>query len=223
MKKWMGWALVLVLSLGLMVTGCSDDDDPADPGPPDDEQTLYPDPDQLMQGFVSIYNDMDQSEFRWLVHEDARFLILPSTLDEWENGSGPLANDHFDHQALLAIHGNIFSGEAGLDATGVLVPPVDSIQVNYITRQGMWEPIPEADPVFGDIQGYWGLFNVHMYFNNPDQHRFQLEGHVEFYVTEVAIEGATGWQIIGWREIDAFVAKQGTETTNWCQILSLYR
>jgi hypothetical protein len=220
MKKWMGWALIVLLSTGMIITGCSDDDDPTDPG---ETPTIYPDPDQLVQGFVTVYGDMDQDEFAGLIHADARLIILPSTLSEWEGSGNPLALPYFDESALLAIHDNIFSGEMGMDAVGSNIPPVATISVDFMTKVGAWAPIPDTDPDFGDQEGVWVMYDMLVYFNNPDLHRYQLNSRVAFFVTEVDYDGEVGWQILGLRELSDFAGSEATEQNSWCSILSLYR
>lgn len=197
--------LLLVMAVALMVgpAGCifSPDDDGGGgtpvPGLP------YPsNPDILMQNFERIYTEMRIDDFRNMLHEEYKTVLLPSTLQEWEQGGNPLAQDVFYRDDEIRIHENMFSGNTGLDAAGVTIPPIDSITVDYIQKAGTWEQIPESDLNFAGYGGYWALFNVLIYFNNPDQHRFEVRQDVEFYVVPVDDNGRQKWLLLGQRGLE---------------------
>ena len=198
--------LLLVMALALLVgpAGCifSPDDDGGGGTPP--AQTLpYPsNPDILMQNFERIYTEMRIDDFRNMLHESYKTVLLPSTLQEWEQGGNPLAEDVFYRDDEIRIHENMFSGNTGLDASGTTIPPIDSIQVDYLQKSGAWEPIPESDDQFAGFGGYWALFNVLIYFNNPDQHRFEVRQDVEFYVVPVTDGERTKWLLLGQRGLE---------------------
>lgn len=199
--------LFLLMALALVVgpAGCifSPDDDSGDGGGGGGDVLQYPsDPDKLMQNFEEIYNGMLIDPFKEMLHEDYRTVLLPSTLQEWEEGGNPLAEDVFYRDDEIRIHENMFSGNTGLDAAGTTVPPIESIQVDYLVKSGAWEQISDTDPNFAGQGGYWALYNVLIYFNNPDQHRFEVRQDVEFYVVPTDDAGRTKWLLLGQRGLE---------------------
>lgn len=197
--------LFLALSLALLAlaSGCifSPDEKPR-VDPPVTDLPPATTPDILMQNFGTIYREMRTDDFRDMLHTDYKTVLLPSTLQEWEQGGNPLDSDVFYRADEIRIHENMFSGNTGLDAAGVTIPPIDSIQVDYIQKVGTWEPIPESNQYFAGFGGYWALFNVLIYFNNPDQHRFEVRQNVEFYVVPVDDNGRTIYQLLGQRGLE---------------------
>ncbi len=196
--------LFLVMALALLVgpAGCifSPDDDGGGGGGGGNTALPYPsNPDILMQNFERIYTEMRIDDFRNMLHTEYKTVLLPSTLLEWEQGGNPLAAEVFYRDDEINIHENMFSGNTGLDAVGQTIPPIDSIQVDYINRQNPWEPIPESDEHFGGLNGYYTTFNVLLYFNNPDQHRYEVRQDVEFYVVAVDDGGKSKWLLLGQR------------------------
>ena len=197
--------LCLMTLLALLVgsAGCifsPDEKDPVDPPVTDLPRPTTPD--ILMANFGTIYREMRTDDFRDMLHTEYKTVLLPSTLQEWEQGGNPLDSEVFYRDAEIRIHENMFSGNTGLDAAGVTIPPIDSIQVDYIQKVGTWEPIPDSDTYFAGFGGYWALFNVLIYFNNPDQHRFEVRQNVEFYVVPVDDNGVTIYQLLGQRGLE---------------------
>ncbi len=196
--------LFLVMALALLVgpVGCifSPDDDGGGGGGGGSTALPFPStPDILMQNFERIYTELRIDDFRNMLHAEYKTVLLPSTLAEWENAGNPLAAEVFYRDDEINIHENMFSGNTGLDAIGQTIPPIDSINVDYIQKNGSWEPIPESDEYFGGMGGYYALFNVLIYFNNPDQHRYEVRQDVEFYVVAVQDGGRNKWLLLGQR------------------------
>lgn len=219
MKKW-GLILVLglILCLGL-VAGCSDNDDPVDPP----ETVVLPeDPDLLMAEFVQVYEGMDGDRLAELMHPAAKVFLLPSTLAEWAGGNNPLSFTFFDRDSLLAVHENIFTGVSGRDAAGTPIPPVDFIGVEIFDKIGAWDIYEDLPEDFVGLEVYSVLYNVRLYFNNPDFHRFAVNQTVIMFVTEVEETDVSGWQLLGWRGLEPF-ARTATENTLWGDILCMYR
>lgn len=198
--------LPIVMLLALLVSsgGCifSPDDDGGGGNIPDPTLPYPNNPDQVIANFQTIYTELRIDDFRDMLHSDYKTVLLPSTLAEWEQGGNPLAADVFYRDDEIRIHENMFSGNTGLDAAGVTVPPIDSIQIDYINKTGSWEPIPETDEHFAGFGGYWAMFNVLLYFNNPDQHRYEVRQDVEFYVVPTDDDGRTKWLLLGQRGIE---------------------
>jgi hypothetical protein len=196
-----------------------------DGGGSSNNQLPYPsNPDILMQNFERIYTEMRTDDFRNMLHTEYKTVLLPSTIAQWAQSGNPLTSDFFDRATEITIHENIFSGNVGLDPIGQTIPPIDSIQVDYIVKMGAWEPVPEADPVFGGLNGYWALFNILIYFTNPDQHRFEVRQDVEFYVVPVDDNGQTRWLLLGQRGHEPMNGNIiATESISLCFLKSLYR
>ena len=221
MKKIWAWLLVvagLVICLSL-AAGCSDDDNPVDPVT---DIELPPVVVELADEFSTLYEDMNSGRMAEILHEDAKVFLLPSTIEEWEGGDHPLDFQYFDRDSLLAVHENIFSGKSGVDQTGSAIPPVGSIRGGVFERVGSWELNEEEAENFPDLVVYSALHNVLIHFNNPDYHRYEISNDVFLFATEVDEPGLSGWQLLGWREMDPFFA-QATENTAWGDLLTMYR
>jgi carbohydrate-binding DOMON domain-containing protein len=212
------WALVLLLAL---LAGCSDDDsNPTDPQP---TRALPRTPQELMQAVVAVQEEMDLEELAFIAHPDARVFLLESTLQEWEASSNPLGFSYFQRGSLLAVHGNIFSGEQGLTPVGNPIPPVQSIDFAAVEALQAWAPFEDPAGEFPGLEVGVCPYAVRIYFNNPDFHRYQVQGVVEFFAVEVGSGDSAGWQLLGWRESEALVTGGGTESTSWGDILTMYR
>jgi len=182
----------------------------------------YPsNPDILVQNLERVYSQMLIDDFREMLHQNYKTILSPSTLEEWEQGGNPLPEDFFDRDGELQIHANMFSGHTGLDANGVTVPGIDSIRVDYIQKVGSWEPIPDSDENFAGEGGYWAHFNVLIYFNNPNQHRFEVRQDVVFYVVPVDDDDRTKWLLLG--QSSQGPPAKATESCTFDGLKSLYR
>lgn len=214
------WLPLLVAGL-VLGSGCSDDDgDPVDPpvvvvGP----ET----PIALMADFAAAMQAMEIDPLTDLVHTDAKVFLLPSTLQEWSYSGTPLDFTYFGRDSLLAVHANIFAGQVGRDAAGVTVPPVASLQISLLNQTEQWAAYADPEADFPGLEVQVGRFQVLLYFNNPDQHRFEIRCDVDFYATLVDEPNLTGWQLLGWREYQSNGQLQATATTAWGDILTIYR
>lgn len=221
MKKW-GWLGICLVAGGLLLAGCGDDDSPTG-GPGDqDPPPVFEDPDALMAGFVAVYGEMDAEDFPYLINENARFIILPSTLAEWDSAANPLLEGSFGRDTLLTIHGNIFHGQQGRNAVGMAIPPVGNIGMELVTKVVPWAPITSNDEDFGMYSGQRALYSLLMNFDHPDQFRHRVQVEVEFFVTQVQVGEVTGWQFLGFRQLGQ-VQTGASESTDWCELLALYR
>ena len=193
----------LVLALLVSVSGCLFSPDDGDPIVNPDKELPFPkDPDTLMANFKTIYSDMMLDEFKDMLHTEYRTILLQATMDEWAGGDDPLTESYFTRDDEIRIHTNIFSGNSGVTPLGNPVPPVSSIDVDYLQKDGTWESIEASDPDFAGHGGYWATFNVLLYFNNPDNHRFEINQVVEFYVAPIDEGGREKWLLLGQRGQD---------------------
>ena len=194
-------SILLLMLLGLLVgsTGCIfSPEDNKDPGTGGTE--TYPPattPEQLLINFGDIYEDMDAQAFASILHDDYKTILLPSTMEEWQAAGNPLAEDIFYRDTEIRIHENMFSGNTGVRPNNENVPPIDSIEVNYLTKEGTWNTIPETHEHFAGHGGYWAQYNVLIYFNTPDQFSFKVQQKVDFYVVPVTEGGQEIWKLLG--------------------------
>jgi hypothetical protein len=221
------WRLFLIVALlsGFMMftmAGCSDDD-VTKPEDNDDPVVLPTDPDALMAGFSMSYDDLDLELLAALIHPDFKGFLTSSTLAEWQYAGAPLPFTFFERDTVMAIHENIFTGETGRRPSGDTVSPVNSIEVDLLTRLTSWTPISAGDENFGGLEGYWALFHLNISFYLPDGSRFSVQQDIEFYVVPVEIDGVLGYQLLGWREIEPNGGLKATESASLGGVLSLYR
>ncbi|MCP4290722.1 MAG: hypothetical protein GY780_02650 [bacterium] len=192
--------LMLLATLALLAaaTGCifSPDDDGGDGGPSGPTYPPNTEPDVMMANFKDIYEAMDSDAFEDLLHADFRSVLSQETIDAWNESNSPLELAYFDRDAEIQIHRNIFEGLGGIDEDGIAQPPVDSIAVNVLDKDSAWEPVDASEEYFGGMGAYKARFNMLMYFNNPNGHRFEVQQPVDFY----AIQGSDDlWKMVGQR------------------------
>lgn len=193
--------LMLLATLALLVgaSGCifSPDDPPVEPTPGgglDDPTT----PDKLMINFKEIYEDMNSGEFEALLHADYRTVLLQETFDAWEGSDNPLTELFFDKTSEVSIHRRMFENFEGVDEAGIVQPPIDSISVDVIDRDGSWEPVEESEEYFGGRNAYKAEYDLLIYFATTGNHRFEVGQRVFFYV----IQGSDGlWKMLGQKGI----------------------
>ncbi len=192
--------LFAILALLVGTTGCLfSPDEPEDPVPPV-EETLPPavTPDILMSNFKIIYEDMDSGEYEDMLDPDYRTVLLQSTFDDWENSDTPLTELYFDHDSEVQIHRNIFEGLFGVDENGLTIPPIDSISVSVMDKEGAWDVVEESEEYFGGRGAYFARYNLLMHFNKPDGSRFEVDQTVDFFV----LKGSDDlWYMLGQRGI----------------------
>jgi hypothetical protein len=150
-------------------------------------------------------------------------MLTASTLAEWESAGSPLPFTYFERDTVVAIHENIFAGETGRRPSGDIVSPVNSIEVDLLTKLTSWTPISAGDENFGGLEGYGALFHLNISFYFPDGARFSVQQDIEFYVMPVEIDGVVGWQLLGWRELEPNGVLKATESATLGGVLSLYR
>ena len=179
-------------------------------------------PDILMANLKTTYEDMDSSRFEGLLNPDFRMILLQSTIDDWANSSTPLEEDFFDHNAEVTIHRNIFEGLGGLDELGRSIPPIDSISVTIMEKNGIWEPVEAADEYFGDFDAYWAQYTLLMHFNKPDASRVEVSQIIDFFVIQ---DGDENWSLLGIKgyPMGANALPTVTDNVSLGDVLSLYR
>lgn len=190
-----------ILALLVGTTGCLfSPDEPDDPTPPVDEG-LDPNttPDILMSNFQIIYEGMDSGEYEAMLHPDYRTILLQSTFDDWQDSDTPLTELYFDHDSEVQIHRNIFEGLGGVNEAGLAIPPIDSISVSVMDKEGAWDNVEESEEYFGGRGAYFARYNLLMHFNKPDGSRFEVDQTVDFFV----VKGDDDlWYMLGQRGID---------------------
>jgi len=188
--------LFAIFTLLVGTTGCifsPDDDetvDPPDVGGPDPAVT----PDILMDNFKLTYEAMNSGDYEAMLHPDYRTILLQTTFDDWAQGDNPLDEMFFDHDAEVQIHRNIFEGLGGVDEIGNTIPPIDSITVTIMEKNGVWEPVEETEEYFGGRGAYWAQYSLLMHFNKPDASRYEVNQIVDFFVIQGSDEL---WYMLG--------------------------
>ena len=185
-----------ILTLILGATGCifSPDDGGGDDPPPVVKLPPAVTPDILMSNFRRTYEAMNSGDFEAMLHPDYRTILLQSTFDDWAQGDNPLTQMYFDHDAEVTIHRNIFEGLGGVDEQGRTIPPIDSITVTIMEKNGVWDDVEGSDVNFGGKNAYWAQYTLLMHFNKPDASRFEVNQIVDFFVVQGADEL---WYMLG--------------------------
>ncbi len=190
--------LMLLATLALLVgaTGCifSPEDPPdeeiVDTGRPDNTTKTI-----MMDNFKDIYEEMDSGDFEDLLHPSYRTVLLQDTFDSWEGSDTPLTELYFDRVSEIQIHRNMFEGLGGVNEAGIAQPPIDAISVDLMEKTGDWESVEASEEYFGGFDGaVKAQYELLIYFENPGNHRFEVDQSVYFYL----IQGSDGmWKMLG--------------------------
>jgi len=184
---------------------------------------LNTNPDILMSNLKTIYETMDDNNFATMLHPDFRMVLLQSTIDDWAQSSYPLEENYFDHDSQIQIHQNIFTHLGGTNEMGMLIPPIDSISVTIMEKNGIWEPVEDSTEYFGDFDAYWVQYSILMHFNKPDYSRFEVNQVIDFYVIQGDDETWSLLGIKGWPGYSTNDPTLVTDSVTFGDILSLYR
>lgn len=192
--------LLLFAILALLVgsTGCifSPDDDEGETPPVVEELPPNTTPDILMSNFKVIYEGMNAGDYEALLHHDYRTILLQDTFDDWADSDTPLEQMYFDHDSEVQIHRNMFEGLGGVNEEGTTIPPIDSISVSVMDKEGIWAPVEDSEEYFGERGAYFARYNLLMHFYKPDGNRFEVDQTVDFFV----IQGDDDmWYMLGQR------------------------
>jgi hypothetical protein len=211
-KLWLFLVLVLL-------AGCGGDDEVSGP-----VVSILPDSKpSLLSDFVHLYEAMDSDHLADIIHPDAKVFLTDSALQEFEQAGHPLDFTCFDRDSLLAVHDKLFSGAVGHDGVGNPTPPVVDIAFELIEQVGVWEAFDDTEGDFPGLDVEVALFQVVLHFNNPDFHRYEVRSDVVFFATGVPQGQGTGWQLLGWRELEPVAPPVVTERIFWSDILLFYR
>ncbi len=146
---------------------------------------------------ADVYENLDAGEYTGLLHEDFRSLILLGTRQVWEDGGNPLVDNVFYRDTEIRIHENLFSGNTGIYPDGNDVPPVESIEIGYMTRGEAWIQVAEDDHLFGGLGGYWAPYHFLIYFNLADETSLKVQQTVDAFVCPVVENGKEIWKLLG--------------------------
>ncbi len=189
--------VLAILTLLVGSTGCIfSPEKNEDPPPEPDVKDPNINPDVLMENFEIIYEAMDFDGFEDILHQDYRTVLLQSTFDVWEQSDTPLAELFFDHDTEVQIHQNIFSGIGGVNEFGVAIPPIDSISVSVLDKEGAWILVEDSEEYFGGRGAYFARYNLLLHFNKPNGDRFEVDQTVDFFVIQGSDEL---WYMLGQR------------------------
>ncbi len=211
----------LIFSSLTFLVGCSDDS----PEAPEvsDPRILPPTEDILMQNYLTSVVDMSYDDLDFILHEEFRLGLLPSTIEDWDGSGNPLVGDHFDKAAMLSIHENLFGEIEGMDEHGLVVSYVESISFDVFDKVRDWEPIAAGNVFFEDYpEAYRARYSVLIHFNNPDYHRWEVDHMLDIIVLPVTLDETTGYQLLGIYGYSPFSAA-GTEEISYDGVLAMYR
>nr|MEE4268804.1 hypothetical protein [Candidatus Krumholzibacteria bacterium] len=208
---------VVLLGVGLLA-GCSDDE--RAPLDPEGSAGLPASADELMADFGAAYQSRDESDLTRLLHPATQVFLLDSTVEAFLQGGNPLGFDRMEHDAVVSSHRHLFSETAGTGPAGQVVPPVVSIEVDYLVQDGGWEPYVDVGGDFPGLQVRSGRFHLQLHFNCPDNLRMVVQCDALFLAVED--EENSGWQLIGWRDLEPQEKAQAVEPVSLSSILAIY-
>ena len=212
-----GWPLTfLLMGMLLLITGCSDDDDPV-------QVTLDPTvesrtPELLMENFRIVHETRDAEQYMALLDPDFRFILREETAARY-----PDLGAAIEFAEEERIQQRMFSGEGVTDPGGVFRPAVKTVSFSRFRALDTWrasdDPVnfPESD---------WAPFEVVFLFDcGQEFSTHEVTGVAKFYVRRYSrlVEGKETpyYKLAG--VVDLTQSDKGVERTPWGLIKAYYR
>ncbi len=213
-----GIVRLVLMSVMVVLLGCSDDERaPLDPVGND---ALPASAAELMADFHAAYQARDKDGLERLLHPAAQVFLLDSTVQAFLLGGNPLGFDRLEHDAVVTAHQHLFSEVVGTGPTGLVQPPIVSIEVDDLSQDGDWEPFVDVGGDFPGLQVQSGLFHLRFHFHCPDNLRLEVQCDALFLAVENVEKSE--WQLVGWRDLDPLGKAQATESVTLSFILAMY-
>lgn len=199
----------------LVVTGCGKDDlghPTAGPTAPS------PLPSGLVQDFGTAYTEKLTDSLAELLHPDFQMILPSETCGLWNRPPGTT----FDKTEMVSICSHMFSGLVGRDASGNVVPAVDSIVISQFEPEGDWTPITQETEFFSEHEGLWASYKVNIQFHNAEQtHKYDVRQQVNFYVSAVTNGDHAGLKLLGIRGLPLDSATE-SQLSTWSAVLLFF-
>lgn len=204
--------LGIIMASLLAIPGCGSDD-PVDPETDPDVPSAVPN--GLVQEFGSAYANILTDSLSELLHPDFQMILPSETCELWNRPN----DTTLDKAEFTSINHNMFSGQAGQDVSGNYVPAVGSIVMNVLEPLGEWIPITPETGFFGEYEGLWASYDIHIYFISPEQTpTFEVRQQVKFFVAEVEDDDGIGLGLLGIRELH-MDPDSGMDLATWSAVL----
>jgi hypothetical protein len=219
--KRVAWVLTAILA-SLLVSGCSNSTDPVDEGP---EYLDYSTPDNVIDNFVTAWNEMDIAEYRDVIlyagdpltrEEDYYAEFKFYFIDYYSEGLLWNLEEEQTHTQAL------FSGEP--NDTGI-TPGVESIDLRF-NAAGVWSAPDNPLEIFGDEYPAGTLFrnyltdavlNLKGTIEGTDVNVLLIRDTVRFYV--IPVEGG---EYRLWKWVDIEQGFRATGDSSWGAIKALW-
>ncbi len=171
--------LLAAFALLIAPAGCifSPDDEGEGGEPPAAKELPWPgSADILMENFQTIYETMDITEYRKIMHPDFLTILQETTTEEF-----PDVGTTLDVNEELRIHERMFSGEALTDPDENFVPGVANISFSKFRALDTWALSPQDDIIPNAL---WAPFEVDFLFDRGQNFStLKVAGVIKFFVT----------------------------------------
>jgi hypothetical protein len=180
----------------------------------------FPDtPNQLMQNFVTAYENMDLGPYRdEILSPNYTFVLLPETVEEFE-----LPDNLYEHADEVAISQHMFTGQPNRNGR-VLA----NIEIQVLQPQGTWLTVPPSDPYFGGFPGaIFRNYSLLFYFNTQGDFRYEIYGNQLFYVSVETVmhDGVMTPRYLLLGQLDltsGYWVNKATESMTWSSVKALW-
>lgn len=175
-------------------------------------------PNQLMENFVTAYEDMDLGQYRdEILSPDYTFVLQAETVEEFD-----LPDNLYDHADELAIAERMFTGQPNSNGS-VLA----DIEIQVLHPEGTWLPVPASDPYFGGYPGaIFRNYSLLFYFNIQGDFRYEIYGNQLFYVSVETImhDGVLTprYLLLGQLDQTSYWLNKATESMTWSSVKALW-
>ena len=173
--------MLLAVALLVVPAGCIFSP-PEDPKPVKPGETLpFADsPQQLMENFQTVYEDMDIDGYREVIDPDFVIYLSQDTIDEYS-----LPREFFDYDEEVQITERMFSGNAITRPNGDIIPGITRIQFNYFQAEAAWAVSPADHRIPNAL---WAPYRVDFTIDQGNEGRLNITGIIEFYLTSEQVE-----------------------------------
>ncbi len=165
----------LLLALGLIVliaqAGCifsPDDDNTGPTDPPEDEYPFPESANQLMLNFQAIHSAMDFTNYREILDDEYKFIMLPETVHE------------------IGHPQDYLTREEDLDGAENMFNAISEFEM-ILTGEGSWERESESHEYFPGAERR--VYGMHAELFDPNSGtRYIVDGLVTFYVSSTLVD-----------------------------------
>ncbi len=172
--------MLLAVVLLIVPAGCIFSPDDGDGKPPVGKTLPFANsPEQLMQNFQTVYEEMDIDGYREVIDPNFVIYLSQETINEYS-----LPREFFDYDEEVLITERMFSGNAITRPNGDIIPGIVRIQFNVFQAEAAWAVSPADHRIPNAL---WAPFRVDFTIDQGTR-ALDIKGIIEFYLRSEQVE-----------------------------------